>query len=208
VSPQTASVWAVTPTRAAASRGSRSRDGLALLAMPSTIGEYSDNCNGFIRSSWETPTPAAQLLAAAPTAVCYAPVAKRARSKWDLGKKVALLLRDRQNNGQKPATGEALAEAISELGVPCDSGTVYGWIKDGARPRSDRARLVAQVLGVPFDWLTDDAQAYPPKSSAASPSVALSSLPEDQREVLERILRDPLERRAWIASWNARHSRS
>lgn len=130
----------------------------------------------------------------------------RTRSKWDFGRKVGLLLADRRTAGLSPSTPAALAREVSNV-VPCDSGTVYGWIDDGARPRSDRARVVAAILGVDFGWLTDDSQGYPPKENAANLSTALALLPVNERRVLEEILRDATERRAWIASWSARRGR-
>jgi transcriptional regulator with XRE-family HTH domain len=102
----------------------------------------------------------------------------------------------------EPTNAAALA-----LRIGCDSGTIYGWIQEGAMPRADRGRAVAETLGVPFEWLTNDAESYPPKNNAVSLAAALSLLPESEREAFSKILRDPVERRAWIASWNARQGR-
>jgi hypothetical protein len=128
---------------------------------------------------------------------------KRTRPRWDFGRKVALLLADRKAAGVEPTNAAALA-----LRVGCDPGTVYGWIQEGSRPRTDKGRLVAELLGVPLEWLTNDAEPYPPKNSAASLAAALSLLPESEREILQMILRDPVERRAWLASYSARRGGS
>jgi transcriptional regulator with XRE-family HTH domain len=167
--------------------------------MPRNIGVSSDNCNGKIRGSGKTPTTTTLPLAEAATPDTAGCVVQRKRPTWDFGRKVALLLADRQANGLEPTSGVELA-----LRVGCDSGTVYGWINDGARPRSDRGRKVAQVLGVPYEWLTDDQASYPPRDNATSLAAALSLLPDAERQDLAKILRDPVERRAWLAHWRAR----
>lgn len=81
------------------------------------------------------------------------------------------------------------------------------WIQRGSRPRSDILRRLAERMGADVAWLTDDSKAYPPPDAATSLNVVLRMISEDEQRTLAEILRDPVERRAWIAAWSSRRGR-
>lgn len=127
---------------------------------------------------------------------------KRARPKWDLGRKVSLWLADQKSAGRTPSSRKELADLI---GV--DWGTVNAWITRGSRPRSDILHRLAQIMGADPAWLADDSRGYPPPDAAQSLSVVLRMITDDEQKTLAEILRDPVERRAWIAAWSSRRGR-
>lgn len=45
-------------------------------------------------------------------------------------------------------------------GIP--NATLHGWISGQVKPSADGALAIARALGVPLEWLLDDAQSYPP----------------------------------------------
>jgi transcriptional regulator with XRE-family HTH domain len=128
---------------------------------------------------------------------------RKDRPRWDLGSKVAHWLADQKRARAEPSNVLALARLV---GV--DEGTVRGWIEDGASPRSRTVRRLAEIMGADLTWLTDDAKPYPPPDVATSLGVVLKMVPAEQHQALAEILRDPVERRRWIASWNAGRGRA
>jgi hypothetical protein len=159
---------------------------------------------GKIGYAEKNPTPPEVAIAEPPA---QAPTAfVRSRPKWDFGKKVGHLLADRRAAKQHPYTASALAREVSRT-INTDPGAVMDWIQKGSRPRADRGMAVAAVLGVDYVWLCDDRAGYPPKEPSANLAVALSLLPANEKAVLAEILRDPIGRRAWLASWSALRGR-
>ena len=128
---------------------------------------------------------------------------KRTRPKWDLGRKVGLWLADQKAAGREPSTVQDLAREIRT-----DWGTVNGWIRRGQRPRSDILLRLARVMGADIVWLADDTKPYPPPDAVTALPILLEMLDEGEQRTLAEVLRDPVERRAWIASWSARRGRS
>ncbi len=123
---------------------------------------------------------------------------KQLRPTWDFGRKVRRLLDDRKEQGTEPSTPAALAYLLG-----LDPGTAMDWIHLGRSPRSKTGRAVARVLGVDPSWLLDDELPYPAPKWATSLDAVLRQVPSDQLGPLAEILKDPIERKRWIASWLA-----
>lgn len=131
------------------------------------------------------------------------PVTKAPRPRWNFGRKVALWLADQKAAGLEPASPTALARAVE-----VDQKTVVGWIEKGQEPRASTARRVALAMGADLEWLTDDAKPYPPPDASGALGILLKMIPAAEQDRLLVILRDPAERRAWLASWSARRGES
>lgn len=123
---------------------------------------------------------------------------KPPRPKWDLGRKVSHWLAQQHADGREPSSPTALARLLS-----VGQKTVWHWITEGRQPAARTAKKLADAMGVSLDWLTDDEQPWPPRDMEIE--AVLRLIPSDQIAVIARILRDPMQRAAWIAAWQATH---
>jgi hypothetical protein len=81
---------------------------------------------------------------------------------------------------------------------------VNKWIQIGSKPRTAVAVKLAALSGHRLeDWI-HDGRPLPQKSRSDVLDSLLRLIPDVERAALVQVLRDPSERRAWIASWFAR----
>lgn len=120
-------------------------------------------------------------------------VVKPRPSGSTFGQKVAYWLADQKAARRDPRTPTALAR---EVGI--DQSTVFNWIEKGRRPRSDLASKVAAVMGVPLEWLTNDAAAAFPRPEGLQVDTVIAALTAEERKALLAALRDPRMRRAIV----------
>lgn len=137
---------------------------------------------------------------AAPTARVVPKKSTRGGAQgWPFGRKVGLWLEDNRLAGRSPSTVTALAR---DVGVSQPAMRLY--VMGDRTPKADVAQRVAELMRCSVEYLLDPGQPYPPPDPASSFEMAVGFIPPEEREALRRILADPVERRAWIASWRAR----
>jgi transcriptional regulator with XRE-family HTH domain len=91
----------------------------------------------------------------------------------------------------------ALAEGA---GLPASA--VSNYIFKRQMPRGDKALALARVLGVPLEWLVDDAQDFPPPSAHPLPAARPESEQEMEmyaRGVMHRAIDELRGEALWMA---------
>lgn len=101
------------------------------------------------------------------------------------------------------------AMSMRHLSTMCGftPSTLHRWVRNGAKMPATALTTLSNATQLPAWYWLDETAPYPPDPRVLTAEAVFQSIPQEERERLAPILADPVERRAWLASWSARRAR-